>query len=144
MILSDLQRWLVALHEKSQTKPHLGSVAPLSPVPFFPRCFCKHRHQTCIVREKTRKSYCESHCVTAWSCSCLMEWNRNPPTPDDGRGSASEEHPGDGRACAGFWCRGALATGCCCILGAVAWLQLPRGAFAGGFCSILDAFQELF
>ena len=29
----------------------------------------------------------------------------NPPTPDDGRGSASEEHLGDGRACAGFWCR---------------------------------------
>ena len=28
-----------------------------------------------------------------------------PPTPDDGRGSASEEHLGDGRACAGFWCR---------------------------------------
>ena len=40
--------------------------------------------------------------------------------------------------------RGALATGCCCILGAVAWLQLPRGAFAGGFCSLLGAFQELF
>ena len=27
-------------------------------------------------------------------------------------------------------------------LGAVAWLQLPRGAFAGGFCGILGAFQN--
>ena len=35
-----------------------------------------------------------------------------------------------------FSLRGALATGCGCILGAVAWLQLPRGAFAG---SILGA-----
>ena len=62
-----------------------------------------------------------------------------PPTPDDGRGSASEEHPADGRPCAGF---------------CVAWLQILRSAlakglafaafFAGGFCSILGAFQELF
>jgi len=36
-----------------------------------------------------------------------------------------------------------LATGFCCILGAVAWLQMPRGAVAGGFCGILGAFQEL-
>ena len=27
---------------------------------------------------------------------------------------------------------------------AVAWLQLLRGALAGGFCGILGAFQELF
>jgi len=32
----------------------------------------------------------------------------------------------------------------CGILEAVAWLQMPRGAFAGGFCGILGAFEELF
>ena len=40
--------------------------------------------------------------------------------------------------------RSALAKDLSGILEAVAWLQLLRCAFAGGFCGILAAFQELF
>ena len=40
--------------------------------------------------------------------------------------------------------RSALAKDSSGILEAVAWLQLLRCAFAGGFCGILDAFQRLF
>ena len=40
--------------------------------------------------------------------------------------------------------RGALATGCGCILGAVAWLQLHRGAFAGGFLRHSGRFPRTF
>ena len=40
--------------------------------------------------------------------------------------------------------RSALAKDLSGILEAVAWLQLLRCAFAGGFCGILAAFQRLF
>ena len=40
--------------------------------------------------------------------------------------------------------RSALAKDFSGILETVAWLQLLRCAFAGGFCGILGAFQELF
>ena len=40
--------------------------------------------------------------------------------------------------------RSALAKDFSGILEAVAWLQLLRCAFAGGFCGILGAFQRLF
>ena len=52
-LLSDLRGRLVALNENNTDWIYLGSVAPLSPVPFFPRCFRKH--QTCIVREKMKQ-----------------------------------------------------------------------------------------
>ena len=40
--------------------------------------------------------------------------------------------------------RSALATGCGCILGAVAWLPLPRGAFGGGFLRHPGRFPRIF